>query len=100
MAFRNILKVIPGGRWLVSAAFAFRDSRTPITVKGAVVLGLLYVLFPFDLIPDLIPLLGLGDDVAVGWGCIQLLRPYVRGEHREYADAWLKGEVAYSFRKD
>jgi uncharacterized membrane protein YkvA (DUF1232 family) len=91
---RTILKVIPGGSWLVSAFFAFRDTRTPVTVKIAVVLGLLYVLLPFDLIPDIMPLLGLGDDAIVGLGCIRLLKPHITEEHTEFANAWLNGELA------
>ena len=94
MIFRNILKVIPGGSWLVSAFFAFRDTRTPLAVKIGVVLGLLYVLLPFDLIPDIVPLLGLGDDAMVGLGCIRLLKPHIREEHVEFANAWLSGQLA------
>ncbi len=44
---------------------AFFDPRTPLVAKLLVVLGLFYGISPFDLIPDVIPLLGQLDDAAV-----------------------------------
>lgn len=42
-----------------------RDPRTPTAFKLIPALGLLYVLFPLDLVPDLIPGAGQLDDVAI-----------------------------------
>ena len=39
--------------------------QAPVWVISAAVFALLYVLSPIDLIPDIIPVLGLTDDVAV-----------------------------------
>lgn len=40
-----------------------RAQHTPWRVKAASVLAIGYLLFPFDLISDLLPLLGFGDDL-------------------------------------
>jgi uncharacterized membrane protein YkvA (DUF1232 family) len=42
------------------------DSRVPIAIKAMVpVLGLLYMIVPLDLLPDVVPFLGQVDDVVV-----------------------------------
>jgi uncharacterized membrane protein YkvA (DUF1232 family) len=42
-----------------------RDSRVPIGLKIVPFLSIIYILFPLDLIPDLIPALGQVDDLGV-----------------------------------
>jgi len=42
-----------------------RDPRTPIGLKGLLAAALAYVVFPVDLIPDAIPILGQADDLTV-----------------------------------
>ena len=42
-----------------------RDPRTPIGLKGMLAAALAYVIFPIDLIPDAIPVLGQADDLTV-----------------------------------
>lgn len=46
------------------------DSRTPFHVKGLLVALVIYIFSPFDFIPDMIPFLGITDDLALlalGW---------------------------------
>ena len=45
--------------------YASRDTRTPAGPRFLPWLSLLYLLFPFDFIPDLIPLLGQTDDIGI-----------------------------------
>ncbi len=47
------------------AGKAVFDPRTPLTAKLLLLAGLLYGVSPIDLIPDLLPLLGLTDDSVV-----------------------------------
>ncbi|WP_198674470.1 YkvA family protein [Idiomarina tyrosinivorans] len=47
---------------LVALYFAARDPRTPIVTKCLIALIVGYSLSPIDLIPDVIPVLGLLDD--------------------------------------
>lgn len=44
---------------------AFNSPSTPAGVKTIIIGGLIYLVCPVDLIPDLIPVLGLSDDVFV-----------------------------------
>lgn len=44
---------------------ALRDPKTPLIAKGLVVLTIVYVLSPIDIIPDISPLVGLLDDIAI-----------------------------------
>jgi len=45
--------------------FAVGDRRTPARARLAAGLALLYALSPLDLLPDALPVLGLGDDLLV-----------------------------------
>jgi uncharacterized membrane protein YkvA (DUF1232 family) len=62
-----------------------RDPRTPIGLKGMLVAALAYVVFPVDLIPDAIPILGQADDLTILLLVldvfIQNAPPEVRAEH-------------------
>jgi uncharacterized membrane protein YkvA (DUF1232 family) len=42
-----------------------RDPRTPIGLKGMMAAALAYVVFPVDLVPDAIPILGQADDLTI-----------------------------------
>lgn len=43
----------------------FRDPRVPMWKKAVPVLALLYVISPFDFVPDIIPGLGQLDDIGI-----------------------------------
>ena len=62
-----------------------RDPRTPIGLKGMLAAALAYVVFPVDLIPDAIPILGQADDLTILLLVldvfIQNAPPEVRAEH-------------------
>ncbi len=42
-----------------------RDRRTPIALKAILAAALAYVIFPIDLIPDAVPIIGQADDLTV-----------------------------------
>ncbi len=44
---------------------AVRDPRTPFAAKALPWMGLLYLLSPIDLIPDVLPVIGQLDDVTI-----------------------------------
>lgn len=50
-----------------------KDPRASVLVKILPFLGVLYLFFPFDLIPDFIPFLGELDDITVIFGILYLL---------------------------
>lgn len=43
----------------------FRDDQVPMLLKAVPLLGLIYVISPVDFLPDVIPVLGQMDDLAV-----------------------------------
>ena len=42
-----------------------RDRRVPLALKALPLVALLYLLLPFDLVRDILPLIGLLDDLVV-----------------------------------
>lgn len=66
-----------------------RDPRTPLPLKGLLGAALVYLVMPFDLIPDAIPILGQADDLTVLMLVLDLFiansPPEVRKDHLERA---------------
>ena len=50
---------------LKHAKDVFVSPTTPLPVKVVLALGLLYVVSPYDLIPEWVPVLGVMDDLAL-----------------------------------
>ena len=51
----------------------------------ALIGALLYFISPLDLIPDMLPIVGLSDDAAVLAGAIKLVWDQIKPEHRDAA---------------
>lgn len=62
---KKVAQQIPFLEDLVAAYYAMRDSDTPLQARAALVFGLLYFLWVFDIIPDFIGILGYADDGTV-----------------------------------
>jgi uncharacterized membrane protein YkvA (DUF1232 family) len=52
-------------RDVMTLYFAVCDERTPLLARGLALLVVGYALSPFDLIPDVIPVLGMLDDLIL-----------------------------------
>jgi uncharacterized membrane protein YkvA (DUF1232 family) len=59
--------------------------RVPFRTIASVVFALLYVFWPADLIPDVIPVLGQLDDAAVVTMCLKLVRKDLE-EYRKWKE--------------
>ncbi|TVR11776.1 MAG: DUF1232 domain-containing protein [Salinarimonadaceae bacterium] len=59
------------------------DPRTPVRARVALVFAALYVVFPFDLIPDYRPIYGLFDDIVVAAIAIAFALRLIPREVRE-----------------
>ena len=64
-----------------------RDSRSPWYAKAVLGLAIGYLLLPFDLIPDFIPVLGQLDDILIVpglvWLALKLIPPEIVAECRK-----------------
>ena len=54
----------------VRLAEAARNKNHPKAIRVAAALGVLYLLFPFDFLPDLMPFVGWIDDLLVVFGVV------------------------------
>ncbi len=61
-----------------------RDPEVPVRAKAEVVAALIYLLNPFDLVPDMLPM-GLADDVAVLGVTWSLVQRHITEDHRRQA---------------
>ena len=90
-AVRRAARQIPFMHDVVAAYFCATDPKTPLRVRAALFAPLLYFVAPLDAVPDLIPLIGFGDDAAILLGVIKLLSDHITPAHRARAEAALKG---------
>ncbi len=72
---------------------AIIDPRTPLYAKALPVLVMLYVIFPFDIIPDVIPFAGWIDDLLIIPAGLWLATRYIPQAVMLEADAELAGAV-------
>lgn len=79
--FRNELRLV----WAM-----LRDPRAPAAAKLTAVLAVLYVVSPFDLVPDLVPILGWLDDGVVAFVLLKLAMKFLPTDLHEA----LKAKVA------
>ena len=68
-----------------------RDARVPLAARVVIVLTVAYALSPIDLIPDVIPVLGLLDDLLIVpagvWLALRLVPPAALAEARRQSGA-------------
>ena len=76
---------LPFAEDLAAAYYCAFDRDTPLQVKAALVGALAYFVLPFDLIPDMMPLLGFADDAAVLATALRLVASHLKPAHRDAA---------------
>jgi uncharacterized membrane protein YkvA (DUF1232 family) len=81
---------IPFAEDLLTAYYCAFDRQTPTYVRIALIGALAYFIDPFDLFPDVLPIIGLTDDAAVLAGAIKLVWDNIKPEHRDAARAALE----------
>ena len=85
-------RLLEDGRLLLELVRDARRGRyraVPLWTLSAVGFTLLYVLNPFDLVPDTLPLLGLVDDAAVVSACLSLVEQDLH-DYRDWKRARLE----------
>ena len=88
---KRVAGKLPLAEDLLAAYFCAFDHATPVQVKAALVAALAYFVLPFDVVPDILPLIGYSDDAAVLVTALRMVAGHVRPEHREAARRALAG---------
>jgi uncharacterized membrane protein YkvA (DUF1232 family) len=89
---KKFLGRLPRASDVVAMYFCMLDSKTPWRIRGAAAAALAYFILPLDAIPDLLPLVGLSDDITVLAKALADLAAHVTAEHRQRAREWMKVE--------
>ena len=76
---------IPFAEDLLTAYYCAFDRATPMHVRAALLGALAYFVLPLDVLPDVLPALGLTDDATVLAGAIKLVIGYITPDHRAAA---------------
>lgn len=82
---RKVAARLPFAEDLIAAYYCAFDRDTPLHVKATLVGALAYFVMPFDMAPDLLPLLGFADDAAVLAAALRMIAGHMREEHRQAA---------------
>jgi len=82
---RRVAAGLPFAEDLLAAYFCAFDRETPRHVQAALIGTLAYFVLPFDIIPDMMPLLGFTDDAAVLATALRMVATHIRPEHRAAA---------------
>ncbi len=89
---RRSARQIPYMDEIAAAYFAALDPRTPFRVRATLLGALAYFVMPFDLVPDLLALVGFSDDMAVLAATIATVRASITPAHRAAAKRALEDE--------
>ena len=84
---RRFAAALPFAEDLLAAWYCAFDRETPRHVQAALVGALAYFVLPFDVVPDMMPVLGFTDDAAVLAAALKLVASHLRPEHRAAAKA-------------
>lgn len=79
-----------GRKTLMTALVLFyclQDSDTPAWAKGVIVGALGYLILPMDMVPDILPGVGYGDDWGALVAAIGTVAAYIKDEHKSKATA-------------
>ena len=92
----NFAKFIPGRflsllnifrRDTITLLIAMKNPATPWRVKGILLAAVIYLISPVDLLPDILPFMGIVDDVVIVptaiYGVMQLLPKNVRDDSEQ-----------------
>jgi len=93
---RRFAVALPFAEDLLAAYYCAFDRDTPLQVKAALIGALAYFVMPFDIIPDMMPVLGFTDDAAVLATALKLVASHIRPAHRDAAKAAIARGLAES----
>ena len=59
--------------WVLVVYYALQSPALPWKDKAKIIAALAYLVLPFDILPDAIPVVGVIDDAAILWAVLRLL---------------------------
>lgn len=59
--------------WALVVYYALQSPALPRKDKAKIIAALAYLILPFDILPDAIPVIGVVDDAAILWAVLRLL---------------------------
>jgi uncharacterized membrane protein YkvA (DUF1232 family) len=87
---KRVAARLPFAESLLAAYYCALDHDTPVQAKAMLFAALAYFVLPFDFFPDLLPMIGFTDDMAVLLIALRLISSNMRPEHRDAARAALE----------
>jgi uncharacterized membrane protein YkvA (DUF1232 family) len=82
---RAVAAELPFLEDLLSAYYCAFDRGTPFQVKATLVAAIAYFVLPFDVVPDMLPIIGFTDDAAMLAAAIRMVAGAITPEHRQFA---------------
>ena len=92
--FKRAARQIPFSRDLVAAYYCAMDPTTPLRTRGILLGALAYFVMPFDVLPDMLALVGFSDDIAVLTAAFAAISGQIKQEHYAKAETALADEQA------
>ncbi len=74
--------------------YALIDDDTPDWARGVIIGALIYFVSPVDAVPDVIPVVGYSDDLAVMVAAVAVVATHIKDEHRQKAHDWVERNLA------
>lgn len=97
---RGAARHLPFAEDAVATYYAAFDRQTPLRVRATLLGALAYFVLPIDVAPDLLPLVGFGDDAAVLMAALKLISGHVTPEHYAAARAALDPDIEPDIEPD
>lgn len=88
---RRLAARIPFAEDALAAWYCTRDPATPRRVRLTLLAALGYLVLPVDAIPDILPIIGFGDDAAVIAAAMAAVAGSITEAHRQSARDTLEG---------
>ncbi|MDO9383266.1 MAG: YkvA family protein [Hyphomicrobiaceae bacterium] len=90
---KRVAGSLPFAEDLLAAYYCAFDRQTPRHVQAALLGAIAYFIMPFDVVTDMLPVLGFADDAAVLATAIRMVAGHILPEHRDAARAALRRGV-------
>ncbi|TCP87800.1 uncharacterized membrane protein YkvA (DUF1232 family) [Rhizobium sp. PP-CC-2G-626] len=89
---RRAVRQVPFSRDLVAAYYCAMDPATPLRTRGILLGALAYFVMPFDVLPDVLAVVGFSDDIAVLTAAFAAISGQIKENHYDKADTALGEE--------